>query len=280
VVAFESSVFAQGLPVPANRQAADAMVRAVEAASVLPAVTAVVAGQPAVGLTADELERFLRRDGAQKVSARDVGPAMVRGLDGATTVAGALAILAQTNIGVLATGGIGGVHRDAPYDESADLVELARQPKVVVCAGAKSVLDLAATLERLESLGVLVIGYRTREFPAFYCATSGLGLDWTCTSAREIAAMVRAHRALGRREAVLVVQPPPTDHALPAEAMEQAVVTALREARALGIRGAATTPFLLAAVERATDGRSLRTNIALLERNAALAAEIAACLTS
>ena len=177
VVALESSVLAQGLPIPANRTAARSMLEAVESRGAMPAITAVVRGVPAAGLTDDELERFLARDGVAKVSARDLPLAIARGADGATTVAAAIALASIAGISVFATGGIGGVHRAPPYDESADLLELARTPVIVVCSGAKAILDLRATAERLDSLGVPVLGYRTSELPAFYGAESGIAVS-------------------------------------------------------------------------------------------------------
>jgi pseudouridine-5'-phosphate glycosidase len=237
-----------------------------------------VAGQCTLGLEPPELERFLKREGIRKVAARDLPVAMAQKADGATTVAASLCIAGATGVQVFATGGIGGVHRDAPFDESGDLIELARSPLVVVCAGAKSILDLPATLERLETLGVTVVGYRTDELPGFFTRSTGLRLGARAETATEIARIYRGSRALGRTQAVLVVQPPPADLALPAEIVDAAVVTALEHARRSDIRGAAVTPFLLAAVERATDGRSLRTNLGLLEENAALAASIAVAL--
>jgi pseudouridylate synthase len=278
VVALESSVLAQGLPIPANREAAERMNAAVERAGATPAITAVVAGSCVLGLTADELERFLRRDGIRKVSARDLPVASAQNSYGATTVAASLCIAGAAGLEVFATGGIGGVHRNAPYDESGDLGELARTPMVVVCAGAKSILDLAATLERLETLGVTVVGYQTDEMPGFFTRSTGLRLTARADTAGEIARIHLAARALGRTQAILVVQPPPASVALPQELVDEAVVTALAEARRSDIHGAAVTPFLLAAVERATGGRSLRTNLGLLEENAALAGEIAAAL--
>lgn len=278
VVALESSVLAQGLPIPSNREAAEQMTAAVERAGAIPAITAVVRGQLSIGLEGDDLERFLARDGVRKVSARDLAAASVQNADGATTVAASLCIAGAASLKVFATGGIGGVHREAPYDESADLAELARTPMVVVCAGAKSILDVAATLERLESLGVTVVGYRTDEMPGFFTRSTGLPLSTRAESAAEIAQIYRASRELGRTQAILVVQPPPAELAMPAVLVDGAVVTALEEARRSGIRGAAVTPFLLAAVERATGGRSLRTNLGLLEANARLAGEIAKAL--
>ncbi|MFL5607185.1 MAG: pseudouridine-5'-phosphate glycosidase [Gemmatimonadaceae bacterium] len=278
VVALESSVLAQGLPIPANREAAERMTDAVVRSGAVPAITAVVDGQCTLGLEPPELERFLKRDGVRKVAARDLSVAMAQRTDGATTVAASLVIAGAAGVPVFATGGIGGVHRDAPFDESGDLVELARSPLVVVCAGAKSILDLPATLERLETLGVTVVGYRTDELPGFFTRTTGLRLGARAESAEEIARIYRGSLALGRSQAVLVVQPPPADLALPSELVDGAVVTALEHARRSDIRGAGVTPFLLAAVERATGGRSLRTNLGLLEENAALAATIAVAL--
>lgn len=275
VVALESSVLAQGLPIPANRQAASRMNSAVERAGAIPAITAVVRGQLSIGLDGEDLERFLKREGVRKVSARDLAVACVQKADGATTVAASLCIAGAAGLEVFATGGIGGVHRDAPFDESADLNELARTPMVVVCAGAKSILDVPATLERLESLGVTVVGYRTDEMPGFFTTSTGLRLTARVETPGEIARIFRASRQLGRPQATLVVQCPPAELAMPADLVDGAVVTALEEARRSGIRGAAVTPFLLAAVERATGGRSLETNLGLLEANAKLAAEVA-----
>jgi pseudouridylate synthase len=195
-------------------------------------------------------------------------------------VAGSLALCTAAGIGVFATGGIGGVHREPAFDESADLAELARSPVVVVCAGAKSILDLPATLERLESLGVTVVGYRTDEFPGFFTATTGLRVPSRADSAAEVAAIARASVLLGRPGAILVVQPPPAATALGAVEVETAVQAALATARESGVRGAALTPVLLAAVERATEGRSLQANLALLEANATLAADIAVALAA
>jgi pseudouridine-5'-phosphate glycosidase len=284
VVALESSVFAQGLPIPENREAARRMVAAVEVAGAVAGITAVAHGTPTIGLRDDELERFLARDGIRKVSARDIPVAMVRRHDGATTVAAAVALGSAAGFEVFATGGIGGVHRrvhpDFAFDESADLVELARTPIIVVCAGAKSILDLPATWERLESLGIPVLGYRTSELPGFFTAETGISLDARADNAADVAAVFRAHQALGRRQAILVVQPPPNEHRLPREEVERAVATAHEAVVEGRVRGAEVTPFLLSAVTRLTNGSSLRANLALLEQNAALAAEIAVALTA
>lgn len=279
VVALESSVLAQGLPIPENRDAATRMVGAVERAGATPAITAVVRGTATVGLESEELERFLRREGVSKVSARDLAGAIARKLDGATTVAATLALASQAGIEVFATGGIGGVHRDAPFDESADLLELSRTPMIVVCAGAKSILDLPATWERLETLGVPVVGFRTSELPGFFTGETGIGLDARADDVAEIVALWRAHRSLGRTQSLLVVQAPPAEHAIPRADVEAAVVSAQNEARSEGISGARVTPYLLAAVTRLTGGSSLAANLALLERNASLAGDIARVCT-
>lgn len=278
VVALESSVLAQGLPIPSNREAAARMTGAVQRAGATSAITAVVRGVATLGLEPDELDRFLARDGVRKVAARDVAVAIAQGADGATTVAASLCIAGAVKADVFATGGIGGVHRDAPYDESGDLVELARTPMVVVCAGAKSILDLPATLERLETLGVTVVGYGTDELPGFFTRTTGLKLGARADTPEEIVAIHLASRRLGRSQATLVVQAPPEEVALPQALVDEAVAHALNEARRTGVRGAATTPFLLAAVLRATEGRSLLANLGLLEQNASLAARIAVML--
>ena len=275
VVALETSVLSQGLPVPYNAQCASRMVRAVESRGAVAALTAVARGIATLGLTNEELARFLARDGVRKVGSRDLGACIVQGADGATTVAASLTIARAAGIEVMATGGIGGVHRGAPFDESGDLTALSRTPVIVVCAGAKSILDLPATLERLETLGVPVIGFGTDELPGFFTRTTGLRVPQRSDSAAEIARIAHAHWALGERSAVLVVQPPPADTALDRAMVDAAVQGAVRDADAAGIRGSALTPFLLGAVLAATGGRSLPANLALLESNAGLAADIA-----
>ena len=275
IVALESSVLAQGLPSPANREADHRMRGAVLAAGAVPAVIAMVRGEATIGLEGDDLERFLRRDGVIKVSARDLGWAAARGLDGATTVAATLALCTAAGLEVFATGGIGGVHREPAFDESADLLELARSSVITVCAGAKSILDLPATLERLESYGVAVIGFGTDEFPGFFTRGTGLRLSASTDDPRDVARAFRVQRRLGRPGALLVVQPPPAAAAVDAALLDAAVHRALADARLAGVVGAAVTPFLLAAVERETAGASLLANLALLEANASLAARIA-----
>ena len=256
------------------------MTAAVRAASATPAITAIVRGVPVLGLDPVDLERFLNRDGVRKVSSRDLAVAIADGADGATTVAGTLALCAVGGVDVFATGGIGGVHRDAPFDESADLIELARTPVIVVCAGAKSILDLPATLERLETLGVSVVGYRTSELPGFFTTTTGFALNARADSPEHVARIWRAHGALGRRSALLIVQPPPAHSALPSDLVDAATSVALTKASLSGVRGGAVTPYLLAEVQRQTGGASVQTNLDLLEANATLAGQIATALVA
>ena len=280
VVALESSVFAQGLPEPASREAADRMRDAVRSLGAVPAITGVVNGRPIVGLGDDDLERFLRRNNVAKVSAKDLPWAMAQRKDGATTVAAAIALAALAGVAVFATGGIGGVHREPVYDESADLVELSRTPIIVVCAGAKSILNVPATAERLETLGVPVIGYRTSEWPGFYAVGSGIPIANRVESVDEIVAQWRAHRALGMNRAFVVMNPVPAAAAIPAADVETALASASDRARRNGIAGAAITPYLLSEIAVATGGRTLRANVELLVANAGLAAEIAVKVAS
>lgn len=278
VVALESSVFAQGLPQPANREACERMIHAITSRGAVPAITAVVRGQPVVGLSGGELDRFLRTDGVSKVAARDLAAAATLGIDGATTVSAGLVLAARAGVRVFATGGIGGVHRGAPFDESADLLELSRVAMICVCAGAKAILDLRATAERLETLSVPVIGYCTDRLPEFYTAGDAIGVTFRMDSPEDIARLFETHRALGMPGAILVANPPPAKSRLPAALVAAAVREALDDARAAGVEGKALTPALLASVERATGGASVATNIALLESNAELAARIAVAL--
>lgn len=271
-------MLAQGLPIPANRDAAERMIAAVRSHGALAAITAVVRGVPSVGLEPAELERFLKREGVRKVSARDIPIAVASGLDGATTVAASIALASLGGVTVFATGGIGGVHRGVPLDESADLLELSRTRVICVCAGAKSILDLPATWERLETLGIPVVGYRTNELPGFFTASTGIKLTARGDSAVEIANMFQAHVAFGRPQAVLVVNPPPPEHAMDRAEVDGAVRQALAAAARAGIGGPALTPFLLDSLAKVTAGRSLPVNLALLESNAAVAAEIAAAM--
>lgn len=250
------------------------MESAVRDAGAIPAITAVVRGQAAAGITPDELRRFLAGSDVAKASARDLGIAIARGQDAATTVAGALVMCHVAGIRVFATGGIGGVHHSA-FDESADLIELARTPVIVVCAGAKSILNLPATVERLETLGITVIGYRANEFPGFHYESTGIPVPARMDDVRQIVDAYLAQRALGHPAAVLVVQPPPEEAALERSEVETAIAAALAQAQREGVSGAATTPWLLHVLGQATGGRAIETNLALLEVNAGLAGELA-----
>ena len=273
-------MLAQGLPIPANREAAERMRRATLRYGATPAITAIVAGQPSLGLTRDELERFLARDGIRKVSARDLGPAILRGWDGATTVAAALTLCREAGVHVFATGGIGGVHRESPFDESADLIELARTNAVVVCSGAKSILDLPATLERLETLGITVAGFGTEELPGFFTAETGLRVSIRVDSVDEIVQLYDIERRFRRPGALVIAVPPPAHAALTRSEVDGAVGPAIADAQRQSISGSALTPFLLGAIERATNRRSLSANIALLEQNASIAARVAVTLAT
>ena len=278
VVALESTVLAHGLPRPRNLQVGLAMEDAVAAGGAVPATIGVVAGVPRVGMDRAELERLATAEGVLTLSTRDLAVPVARGTDGATTVAATMWLAARVGVQVFATGGIGGVHRGHERDVSADLTELGRTPMVVVCAGAKSVLDLPATREALETAGVLVVGYGTDELPAFYAARSGIPVDARVDDPAQAAALWRAHRGLGVPGALLLCVPPPAEHALQAAEVDGAVTAALEQARREGIRGREVTPFLLRAVSQATGGRSLEANVALLLNNAAVAASVAAAV--
>lgn len=280
VVALESTVLAHGLPRPRNLELGRAMEDDVRAGGAVPATIGVVAGEPVVGLDAAQVERMAMADGVLKLSTRDLAVPVARGRDGATTVAATMWMAHRAGIEVFATGGIGGVHRGEDRDVSADLTELGRTPTVVVCAGAKSVLDLAATREALETAGVLVAGWGTDELPAFYSPRSGIPVDVRVESAEEAAALWRAHRGLGLPGALLVCVPPPAAHALPGDEVERAIAAAVEDAERQGVRGKEVTPFLLRAVAEATGGRSLEANVALLRNNARVAASIAAALAA
>jgi pseudouridine-5'-phosphate glycosidase len=278
VVALESTVIAHGLPHPTNLKVARRMEEIVRRHGAVPATIAVLEGQLRVGLTDEELEYMATAKGIRKASRRDLPVVVARGGDGATTVAATATIAAWAGIEVFATGGIGGVHRGAPFDVSNDLPTLASVPVAVVCAGAKSILDLRATLEWLETAGVPVVGYGTDEFPAFYARQSGLPVDVCVDTPQEAAAIMRASRQLGLPGGTLIAVPVPVAHELPAEHLEAAVAAALSEAQAEGIEGSALTPFLLDRVAQQTGGTSIKANVALLENNAAVAAQIAVAL--
>ncbi|HEY2980350.1 MAG TPA: pseudouridine-5'-phosphate glycosidase [Anaerolineales bacterium] len=278
VVALESTVITHGLPQPRNLELAREMEAAVSADGATPATIAVLDGEIRVGLTDAELLR-LARDGGMKISRRDLAAAAVKKANGGTTVAATMFAARRAGIRVFATGGIGGVHRETPFDISADLQALADTPMIVVCAGAKAILDLPATLEYLETLSIPVVGYRTDEFPAFYTRSSGLDVSVRLDSPDEIAAFAKAHWELGMPGAVLVANPIPAADAIPGSEIEPIIAQASTEALEQKITGQALTPFLLQRVSELTGERSVRANVALLLNNARLAAQIARAIT-
>jgi pseudouridylate synthase len=278
IVALESAVITHGLPRPENLQLALALEKVVRENGAVPATVGLLDGKVHVGLEEGQIRRLAEEDGGRKISRRDFGIAIARKENGGTTVAGTLIAARLAGLRVFATGGIGGVHRNAPFDVSADLPELAHSPLVVVCAGAKSILDLPATVEYLETVGVPVLGYKTDAFPAFYARESGLPVNVRVETPQAIAEIARAHWDMGLEAALLVVQPPPPEAALPYEQIEQVIAKALSEAAEKKISGAAVTPFLLDRVSRLSGGSSLQANLALLRNNARLAAQIASAL--
>lgn len=282
VVALESTVIAHGLPHPTNIEVAASMERIVREGGAVPATIAILDGIVHYGLNGEELERLGTASDIHKASLRDLAWLLVGKASGATTVSATAHLAALAGIKVFATGGIGGVHRgwESTLDISADLPALASTPVVTVCAGAKSVLDLPATLEWLETHGVPVLGYRTRSFPAFYTRTTNppLRVDRTVETAQEVAEIFNMRQRIGPAGGVLVCQPLPEEHALDNREIEDAIESALRDARSQGVKGREVTPFLLGNLARATSGRSLTANRLLLENNARLAAEISRAL--
>jgi pseudouridylate synthase len=283
VVALESSLIAQGLPAPHNLDTALAAERAVREAGAVPATTAVVDGAVAVGADADLIARLAEPTArVDKAASRDLGPLIATGRLASTTVSATLRIAAAAGIEIAATGGIGGVHRGAAvtFDVSGDIDELASAPVAIVCSGAKSILDLAATLELLETRRVPVVGYTTDELPAFYSASSGLALRHRVDDPEAAAEVLEAHRSITGSAGLVFAQPPPAGAALDANEVEAWIGRALAEAEASGIRGAAVTPHALAAVAAASGGRALAANIALIVNNAAIAGRIAVALAA
>ncbi len=278
VVALESTIIAHGMAYPANVETATAVEQVVRFHGAVPATIAVIGGKLKAGLSAEEIEMF-GKSGPEimKVSVRDLPFVVGRGLDGATTVAATMRIAAMAGIPVFATGGMGGVHRGAgeTFDVSADLTEMTRSNVALVTAGAKAILDLPLTLERLETDGVPVVGYRTGEFPAFYSRSSGLKVPMRADSAQEVAGIMRSKWALGLTGAIIVANPIPEADEIPAAEIEPVIAAALEKTDRLGISGKDVTPFLLAEIAKTTKGRSLQANIALVKNNAKVAAEIA-----
>ena len=280
VVALESALVTHGFAPPANLDIARRMEAAVREEGALPATIAILEGQVRVGLFEEELARLASDRAARKVSLRDLPPTLAQGASGGTTVAATMHLAHQAGIRVFATGGIGGVHRGHPEDVSADLLALASIPIVVVCAGAKAILDLPRTLEVLETHGVPVIGYGTDEFPAFYSRRSGLGVDGRVETPDEVARTAQARTELGLRAALLVCVPVPKADELPASEAEAAIAQAVEEAETASVSGGALTPFLLARLVELTGGRARQANESLLLNNARVAAGIARTLAT
>jgi len=278
VVALESALISHGLSYPQNLETAQALEQAVRENGAIPATIAIIEGKIRVGLTEAELERLATQKGVRKVSRRDLPIAVARREDGATTVAATMCVAAMAGIEVMATGGIGGVHRGQPADISADLPELAHTRVAVVCSGAKSILDLPLTLEWLETHGVPILGYETDEFPAFYSRRSGLPVDARVDTPEKAARIIRTKWELGLEGGVLVAAPVPQEAELPREIAEESIGRALAAAQEQGITGKALTPFLLSQIAQSTEGASVEANITFLKNNAAVAAQIAGAL--
>jgi pseudouridine-5'-phosphate glycosidase len=275
IVALESALVTHGFSPPSNLAIARRIQSAVQQEKALPATIAVLDGRPKVGLSDEELERLATDRAAHKISLRDLPLIGVRGTNGGTTVAATMLLAHRAGIRVFATGGIGGVHRDHPEDVSADLLALGSTPIVVVCAGAKAILDLHHTREVLETHGVPVIGYGTSEFPAFYSRRSGLGVDVQVDTPEEVAHIARTRSEMGLSTGLLVCVPVPEADEIPADEVESAITEAVDEAEAAGVSGKAVTPFLLGKVVELTGGRARQANEALLLNNARVAARIA-----
>ena len=278
VMALESTIIAHGMPYPQNVQTAREVEKIVRDGGAVPATIAILGGEVKIGLTADELDYFGREGrNIRKVSVRDLPYVVARKLDGATTVASTMRLAAMAGIHVFATGGIGGVHRGAgkTFDISADMTEFANSNVAVVTAGAKAILDLALTLETLETLGVPVVGYGTDEFPAFYSRSSGHAVPMRCDTATELAELMRAKWAMDLKGGVVVANPIPAAYEIPADEIAPVIEAAVAKADAKGIIGKELTPFLLAEIATVTAGRSLAANIALARHNAAVGAAMA-----
>jgi pseudouridine-5'-phosphate glycosidase len=280
IVALESTVISHGLPRPLNLETARKLEEIVREGGAVPATVAILKGRLCVGLSDEQLERMARGEGIQKVSRRDLPLAVARAWDGATTVATTMWIAAQAGINVFATGGIGGVHRGVLPDISADLAELVRTEMLVVCSGAKIVLDLPATREWLETYGVTLVGYGCDEMPAFYARRSGLKVDARVETASEVAAIARARRELEIGGALLLAVPVPVEAEVPDAVLQRALQESLKEAERKGITGRELTPFLLSGMARESEGATLKANVALLENNARVAALVARALSS
>ena len=279
IVALESTLITHGLPQPVNLETADAMERAVAGEGSLPATICMLHGNFFVGIDKQQLHALATSNNTVKISRKDIAFAIATKADGGTTVSGTMEVAHAAGIRVFATGGIGGVHRGNFSDQSADLPTLAQIPMIVVCSGAKSILDIPATKENLETHGVPVLGYKTAELPAFYSSHSGLKTDQRVDSEDEIVAIAMEQWKFGLSAAILVTVSPPAEAEIPAEEINLAIESALAEAEKLGIHGPATTPYLLEKVSEITAGRSMAANLALLKNNARVAGRIAKALS-
>ena len=279
VAALESTIISHGLPRPRNLQAALQFEEILKSAGVVPATVAVIEGVPTVGLSQSELELIANQD-IPKASVRDLPILAAKKLSGATTVAATAHLAAKAGVRVFATGGLGGVHRGASetFDESADISTLAQTPIVVVSAGVKSVLDISATLERLETLSIPVVGYKTKIFPSFWLPSSPFTLDWQVDSAQEIAAIFASQRLSGSNSALVVANPVPSDKAWEKSEHDAVLATAFKAAEDAGVRGKEVTPFLLQYIVEVSKGKSLEVNLELAMNNVRLAGEIAKAL--
>lgn len=277
VVALESTIISHGMPYPKNVETALRVEQVIRNAGCIPATIGIIEGEPIIGMSAEEIELFGKREGIVKVSRRDLPIVYAKKMWGATTVAATMILARQADIEVFVTGGIGGVHRhgNETFDISADLQELSRTDVTVVCAGAKAILDLPLTMEYLETMGVPVLGYQTKELPAFYTRKSGIALEYSFDTPQELAMIIKEKRKAHLHGGLLITNPIPEEYALDENLMNQSVNQALKEADEKGIHGKDVTPFLLRRVVELTGGESLESNIQLVLNNARLGAEIA-----
>ena len=277
VVALESTLISHGFPYPENLKVAGEMEEIIRGCGVMPATIAIIKGKMKVGLTRSEMEFMATSEDILKASRRDLAVIIAKGLNGATTVAATMIVAERAGIKVFATGGIGGVHRGAEktFDISADLQELSRTPVSVVCSGAKSILDLPLTKEYLETMGVPVIGFGSKELPAFYCRESGMKVDYVVNNEVEAAKIIRAMQDLGLGGGIIIANPIPEEYALSMEYMNEMIEEAIGSAEKEGIKGKKLTPYLLNKIKELTGGKSLKANIELVKNNARVAAKIA-----
>jgi pseudouridine-5'-phosphate glycosidase len=275
VVALETAVITHGLPYPENFQLAHDLENIIYQLGAIPASIGAIDGKIIIGLDEEQIERLAKEKNLKKINSREFANIIFQQSSGGTTVSGTLVAAHFAGIKVFVTGGIGGVHRNAPFDISADLPQLSRIPMIVVCSGAKSILDLNATLEFLETWSIPVIGYQTEEFPAFFSKNSGLKTSGRVNSADEVVKLARIHWSLGFESAVLITVPPPDPYSIPFDDLSQLINKAVEEAEIKNIHGQELTPFLLSKIVELTNGKSLQVNLSLLKNNAQIGAQIA-----